>query len=270
MTERLMFPAEGCELAGERWAGGEPVVVLLHEGVSDRRGWRETAARLAPQVTVVAYDRRGFGETPPSPGPFSHVSDLLAVLDAVAHGPAWLVGASAGGGVALDAAVIAPERVAGLVLLGTAVSGAPEPELDERTAWFDRELERADTAGDRGEFNRLETWLWLDGPGQPEGRVTGPARVLALDMNAVILGHQVPEDAGASGVDAWNRLAEVRVPVTVACGELDVPFIQERSRALAGRLPRASYHPLPGMAHQPYLEQPETVARVVLEAVTAR
>jgi hypothetical protein len=25
------------------------------------------------------------------------------------------------------------------------------------------------------EINRLETWLWLDGPAQPEGRVAGPA-----------------------------------------------------------------------------------------------
>jgi hypothetical protein len=46
--------------------------------------------------------------------------------------------------------------------------------------------------------------------------VTGAARSLALDMNAIILGYGVPEDAGASGVDAWNRLEEVRVPVTGA------------------------------------------------------
>ena len=57
MSERFVMAREGCELTGERWPGGAPLVVLLHEGVSDRRGWRRVAGRLAPQVTVVAYDR---------------------------------------------------------------------------------------------------------------------------------------------------------------------------------------------------------------------
>ena len=77
-------------------------------------------------MTVVAYDGRGHGESPVSAAPFTHAGDLLAVLDRVGAGRAWLVGASAGGG-------LAPDRVAGLVLLGTAVSGAPEPDLDPDT-----------------------------------------------------------------------------------------------------------------------------------------
>jgi len=268
VSERFTVSRNGIYLAAERWTGGVPVVVLLHEAVADRRGWQEMAGYLAPEVTVVAYDRRGFGETPVSPGPFSHVGDLLAVLDQVADRPAWLVGASAGGGLALDAAILAPERVAGLVLLGTAVSGAPEPELDADTQRFDALFDQAMAEGDLDELNRLDTWLWLDGPAQAEGRVPGPARALALDMNATIIRNAVQEDAGASGVDAWNRLPEVRVPVVVACGELDVPFVITRSRQLAERIPQARYHDLPGMAHQPYLEQPSTVAHLVMQAVS--
>lgn len=104
-------------------------------------------------MAVVAYDRRGFGETPPSAGPFSHVEDLFAVLDHVPDGPAWLVGAPAGGRIALDAAILAPARVAGLVLLGTAVSGAPEPELDADTERFDTLLDQATAAGDLDEVS---------------------------------------------------------------------------------------------------------------------
>ena len=237
--------------------------------MADRRGWREAASQLAPALTVIAYDRRGFGETPPATGPFSHAEDLLAVLDEVTGGPVWLVGASAGGGLALDTALLAPERVSGLVLFGTAVSGAPEPQLDAATQRLDKLIDQAIAAGDLAEQNRLETWVWLDGPAQPEGRVTGAARSLALDMNAIIVRNDVPESAGASGVDAWNRLAEVRVPVTVACGDLDVPFVLARCRELADRLPDGRFQQLPGIAHQSYLEQPETVAQLVMDAVTA-
>jgi len=78
MSERFVLAREGCDLAGERWPGGAPLVVLLHEGVSDRRGWRQVARLLAPQVTVVAYDRRGYGESAVSTAPFTHVDDVLA------------------------------------------------------------------------------------------------------------------------------------------------------------------------------------------------
>jgi pimeloyl-ACP methyl ester carboxylesterase len=267
MSERFVVARDGCDLAGERWAGGPSLLVLLHEGVSDRRGWHQVAERLAPQVTVVAYDRRGYGESPLSTAPFTHVGDLLATLDREQAEPAWLVGASAGGGLALDTALLAPDRVAGLVLIGTAVSGAPEPQIDPVTARFEPWLE--DAAGDQAERNRLETWLWLDGPAQPEGRVSGEARALALDMNAIILRGEGREDEGDSDVDAWHRLAEVKVPVTVACGEFDVPFILARCRELAGLLPRGRYRELPAMAHQPYLEDPGQVADLVLDALAA-
>ena len=143
MAERFDVGRNGTSLAGERWPGGGQSVVLLHEGVADRRGWAEVAGLLAPELTAVAYDRRGYGQTPVSTEPFSHLDDLLAVLDHAGSGPVWLTGASAGGGLALDAALVAPRRVAGLVVMGTAVSGAPEPELDADTQRFDSLLEQA-------------------------------------------------------------------------------------------------------------------------------
>src|SRR5947199_343013 len=79
----------------------------------------------------------------------------------------------------------------------------------------------------------------------------------------------MPRCWGGSGVDAWHRLEEIRVPVTVACGQLDAHFLIPRSRELAGRLPGGRYRELPGMAHQPYLEQPGQVADLVLAALAA-
>ncbi len=257
----------GAQLAGERWGSSGPAVIMLHEGVADRRSWREVAETLADRAVVVTYDRRGYGETPPSDAEFSHVEDLLGVIDEVAAEPLWLVGTSAGGGVALDATLLRPERIAGLVLLAPGVSGAPEPELDADTERIAERLEAAMEAGDLDEVNRYETWLWLDGPAQPEGRVGGPVRALALEMNAIILRHGVAEEAGASGVDAWNRLEEVQVPTIVACGDLDVPFLVERSHEVAERITSAEYRSLGSVAHLSELEQPSAVASVLAEAL---
>jgi pimeloyl-ACP methyl ester carboxylesterase len=268
MAEAFDVSRNGVSLAGERWPGGGQTVLLLHQGVADRRGWTDVAELLAPGLNVVAYDRRGYGQTPVSPEPFSHLDDLLAVINHASADPVWLVGASAGGGLALDAALVAPDRIAGLVLIGNAVSGAPEPELDPDTKRLEGPLDEAYATGDADQINRLETWIWLDGPGQPEGRVGGAARKLALDMNAVVIANGVPETEGATGVDAWHRLAEIKAPVTVACGDLDVPLLVERCRVIADLIPAARHHVLTGMAHHPNLESASTVASLIRSAVT--
>jgi pimeloyl-ACP methyl ester carboxylesterase len=269
MSHDFVVTRGGARLIGERRPGPGPVVALLHAGVTDRRSWHPVAKALDGRATVVAYDRRGFGETAPSAGVFSHLEDLLAVLDEVADVPVWLVGSSAGGGLALDAAVSAPERVAGLVLVAPAVSGAPVPELDAHTTRFEGLLDEAIGAGDLDEVNRLETWLWLDGPAQPEGRVGDPARSLLLDMNRIILTNGEPEEAGASGVDAWGQLERVDLATTIAWGDLDVPFMVDQSRELVERLPNARHRVLAGMAHLPQIEDPATVAALVCDAITA-
>ena len=243
------------------------MAVFLHAGVTDRRCWNQVVEQLVPSVTPVTYDRRGFGETPVSAATFSHVDDLLTLVDVVADRPVWLVGSSMGGGLALDAALVAPDLVAGLVLIAPAVSGGSEFELDPDTSRIDGLLDDAIERGDLEEINRLETWLWLDGPGQPEGRVGEPVRSLALEMNEIILRNDVPEEAGASGLDAWARIGDVRVPAVVACGDLDVPFLIGRSRELAERL-SGRFVELKGAAHLPQMENPAVVARLVQQAAS--
>ena len=59
-------------------------------------------------------------------------------------------------------------------------------------------MEAADTAGDLDEVNRLEAWLWLDGPAGPEGRVSGPVR-------EALPGHERDRPAGGGRVPRGRR-----------------------------------------------------------------
>lgn len=223
---------------------------------------------LSPLCAVVAYDMRGFGDTAATGDTYSHVGDLFAVLDELACGPVWIVGSSLGGGVALDAALLAPERVEGLILIAPAVSGAPQADrLDANTAQLVQSLETADAASDLIEINRIELRIWLDGPGESEGRVAGATREFATAMNAAALKNRVADRAGASGLDTWFRLDEIQTPTVVACGDLDVPFMVERCRELAARLPDARWQIMEGVAHLPYLEQPQMVAELLMNAL---
>lgn len=269
MSESRLVRVDGVPVVAEQWAGNGPPIVLLHAGVCDRRSWYRTVERLWDHGRVLAYDRRGFGDSPASAEPYRDPEDLLALLDHLGGDePAWLVGTSMGGQVAVDAALMRPDRVGGLVLLAPAVSGAPEPEvLDADTQRLSDLIDAAASTGDMEEVNRLEAWLWLDGPASPEGRVVGAARNLVLAMNAVALSNNIDETADEADGDAWHRLEEIKVPVTVAWGELDVPFLIEQCQQLVERLPHAQGLMLPGVAHLPYLEDPELVATLICAAL---
>ena len=259
-------------LIGERWPGeggaAAPTVVLLHSGVTDRRSWTEVASALAG-ATVLAYDRRGYGDTGPAEEEYTHLADLLAVLDHEVDGPAWLVGNSAGGALALDLTLTAPELVAGLVLISPSISGSPEMEYDRATTALGEQLEAAEHDGDLDEVNRLETWIWLDGPTSREGRVSGPPRDLLLEMNGLALRNDAEfgEFDGRSGLPAWDRLAEIEVPVLVVCGDLDVPGYLYRSRIVAERVRRGRFVALTGRGHLPALEDPGEIADLIRTAM---
>ena len=269
VVERFRVSRDGADLVGDRWPGARPRIVLLHAGVCDRRSWHGVVPLLRQLGTVISYDRRGHGDSRPSSVPFTHLDDLFAVLDAVTPEPVWLVGSSMGGGLALDAALTQPQRVTGLVLLAPGIRGAPEPErLDADTQAIAELLEEALQAGDLQEVNELETRVWLDGPAGPLGRVGGPARQLALAMNAIVLSNGMPEDAGASGLDAWSRVEEVAVPTTLAWGERDVPYLLQQCEQLSARIPGARRALLPDTAHLPYLERPDLVSEVIVETIT--
>jgi pimeloyl-ACP methyl ester carboxylesterase len=195
---------------------------------------------------------------------------LCALLDHLQIAKAWLVGSSAGGKLALDAAVSMPERVAGLVLLAPAVSGAPSPAIelvDPELLRIDEQIVQADELGDLNEVNRLEIHLWLDGPRERAGRVMGASRELALDMNRIALANGISENSDQM-INAWSLLTEVGVPTTVACGALDANHILLRSEELCKRIPVAKYLVLNGMAHLPCLEDPLAVAELIIWAIS--
>src|SRR3546814_9234692 len=77
-------------------------VIFLHAGVADGRMWQAQLDEFAPRHRVVAYDRRGFGKTRGQAETFSHIDDLLAVLDGLDIDQAALVGCSQGGRIAID------------------------------------------------------------------------------------------------------------------------------------------------------------------------
>ncbi len=128
---------EGIEFHYKILGRGEPAIVLLHGFVSSVFTWREVMEPLSEYGTVIAFDRPGFGLTErPLPdqwegeNPYraeAHADQTIALIEALGFQDAVLIGNSAGGSVALDAACRYPEAVRALVLVDAAVYLQPGP-----------------------------------------------------------------------------------------------------------------------------------------------
>lgn len=247
--------------------GTGPTVVCLHAGVADRRSWRPIAPMLVADHRLVAWDRRGFGDTVvETPEPYDGIADLVAVLDAFEVDRVVLVGNSMGGMLAVDAALALPDRVTGLMLVGSAPSGAPWPDDPPEIAPLAQVVSAADERGDLEALNRAEARYWLDGVYGDEGRVTGVARQLFLDMNGRALragdvGEQAEREA------AWPRLGALTVPVTWAEGSLDEPGAHAVGVQARDVLPDLRLELVEGVAHLPTLERPDVIADLVRDLV---
>ncbi|MDO8359732.1 MAG: alpha/beta hydrolase [Devosia sp.] len=259
---------DGATLRGEADGFGIPVV-FLHAGVADRRMWAaQMEAAAAAGYHVVSYDRRGYGETETPDEPFSHLVDLEAVLDQLDIHAAVLVGCSMGGGLAIDFAIENPGRTIGLVLVGTAITGAEQAEQPEEIATILDALTYAFERGNLDLVNKIEAHLWLDGPLEQSGRVQGEQRELFFAMNEIALNHpklthEEPRDP------AGDALPAIAAPVLLVVGDLDFPDTIERHEALSEDLPEAFAVVIEGTAHLPSLERPDLFNPLLLEFLEA-
>ena len=257
MEPRQLFASSGlAQLAYDiSGAANGADILLIHAGVTDRRSWHHVVHRLAMRHRCVAYDVRSYGQTTyETQEGWSPVTDAVAVHDAAEIEKAVVIASSMGGRDAVDLTLACPDRVAGLVLIGTAIRGAPYPELLQGpTAQLNTQIEAAEAAGDLEEVNRLDAWMWLDGPAASEGRVTGPARELFLEMNAHALRADNPGSMAAIA-PAWPRLGEIAVPTLIMVGRLDAEDIVAINEPAAGMIANARLVWLDGVAHLPQLE----------------
>jgi pimeloyl-ACP methyl ester carboxylesterase len=136
VTTRIDVPVAGGELAVYRFGSERPeapTVLAVHGITATSFAWLGCAAALADDVSLIAVDLRGRGDSGSLPGPFglaAHVEDLVAVLDALALPRPVVLGHSMGAYIAAQLAVRHPDRVSRLVLVDGGLTIAGSADVD--------------------------------------------------------------------------------------------------------------------------------------------
>ncbi|WP_120339023.1 alpha/beta fold hydrolase [Cryobacterium soli] len=243
----------------------KPALLLIHAGIANLRMWDPQVPALAADHYVIRFDTRGFGQTSTEDVEFSNRADALAVLDHLGVARATLIGCSRGGSIAIDLAVEHPDRVAGLVTIGSGPSGFPPTELtDVEDAKFD-EIDRAFEAQDWHRQARLEAALWDFGPLRREEDLDPEFVSTAYALNRVNVIH-AEENPVSLPLDppAFDRVVDITVPTLVTVGEYDISEVLAQYEYLVSTVPEASGCVFRDAAHLPNVEQPADVERVLL------
>lgn len=231
-------------------------LLFLHGWGSRARDHERLLRRLARTRKVLAPDLAGHGRSRP-PGPFSprrQAAGLLAGIEASGGEPLALAGISLGGMIALELALLAPERVRALVVLHAPAStrlhrpgrlrGALERELWPR--FF----------GLQGTAERLAA-RYFPGPEQGAWR---EGFVRAFTGNDPRLLRRASRALWFWSVEA--RLPEVSMPTLLVGAGRDRIARSELER-MASRMPRARVAWLEELGHASAVEDPVRVAAVL-------
>lgn len=242
------------QLHFEDHGNGAPLL-FIHAGVADMRMWDVQIVHFSPDYRTIRFDMRGFGKSTMQPGTFSLHGDVIGLLDALGIAKAILVGLSFGSMVALNVALVAPERVLGLILASPSVDGE---EPTERIRQFWRDEAAALEAGDIAGATELNLRLWVDGPQRTPAQVSQAVREMVGAMQEAIFRLPQVDDVEVEELDipAIEQLESVTAPTLILVGTLDLEEKVALAKETAKRIPNARYVEIADAAHMINMEQP--------------
>jgi len=232
------------ETSGE----GEPLV-LIHGFALDSTMWDKQFMQFSSTYKVIRYDLRGFGRSSRPVGVYSHVDDLLHLLQHLGIASASFLGLSLGANVALNLALARPDSVKALIAASPGLAGhvwtqerPPEAALAHarrhgvepaRDFWFKHELfarSRAipeACAALRAAVQRYDGWHWEN---------QNPMR--PFELTAARLGH-------------------IKTPTLVLSGDRDIQGYRDIAKIVAEGIPGADSSCFQTAGHMLNLDDPQ-------------
>ncbi len=251
--------SSGANIYWEAHGEGPPVLLIM--GLSFTLDmWFRILPFVSRSYRTVIFDNRGIGRSDVPAGPYTIrtlAGDAVAVLNAAGVPAAHVVGASMGGMIAQELALIFPERVLSLALGCTSYSGffGKWPNFrrgPNGIAWF-----RSDRLARERALRHM-----LYAKETPDDLIEEDIRI-RVACNWTFKGVM----SQLSGILLWNsygRLPKIKVPTLVMHGDEDHLLPPENGRVVASRIPGARFELLPKAGHMLTTDQPEATLEHLL------
>ncbi len=239
---------------------GAPVLLFANSIGTSLHVWDALVPVLSARYRLLRYDMRGHGLTEATPvsGESGYSLDLLAgdavaLLDALGIERAHVCGLSIGGMMAQRLAVLAPQRVDGLILCDTAgLIGPPAVWADRIAAIRARGLPSIA----EGVMGR---WFTERFRAERPDQIRGYVAMLGRTTEDGYVGCAM----AIRDADLRAGNAAITAPTLVIVGEQDAATPPTLARELADSIPGARFAVLPDAAHIPCVERPAELAALI-------
>lgn len=258
MRVRRVQLSSGLRLALGETGSGIPIL-LAHAWGETHRTFDKLAPVLASHLRLVVPDQRGVGASDKPIDGYSlgqSAADLVELLDVLALPSVFVLGTSSGGYVAQRLCVDYPERVAGLVLVGSprSLAGAADP-FGTMLAKFHDPVTPEDVRSVNGAISL---------------RQPVPASFLADQDRAAL---SIPRQVWRARYEGLRTAippldtGPVTAPTLLLWGDNDDVLPRSQADALIAEIPDARLVVYQDTGHLVLWEQPERVASDVLSFV---
>lgn len=245
-------------------------IVFVHGHSLDHTMWDGQFFEFAKKYRVIRYDLRGYGNSSPQKEniQFTHVDDLVKLMDNLGIEKAHIVGLSLGGYIGTDMLGWYPERMLSAVLASGNIRHLPKPgiPMDEREA-LQREAQI--TALENKGFDAMKR-EWFDGLMRSAGTQKERMRQALWKMIAAWDAWQPlhKEPRVIAGDDAFDQLK-------INCPELPVLLLEGKSKhnrhsenpEILEYLPNGRQVIIDDAGHMLNMEQPEAFNCIVLNFI---
>jgi len=247
--------ADGVEIVYSVAGKGEPALVFVHGGLANRGFWDGQLAEFGAEHKTIALDLPGHGESGADRtkwGIPEFGADVKAVVEAEKVKKVILFGNSLGGPVIIQAALLLPGRVLGVVGVDTFhVIGQviPPDQMEERAGYFEKDYAGA---------LKMMVGLLFHKDADPamvadaEKRMSGTSPAVA---KAIFL--------GMAGYDEGPAVRSLQAPLRTINGDLYAVDV-EGNRKIK---PDFEAVMMTHMGHYPMLERPAEFNRLVAEMI---
>lgn len=254
----MVEPLGSVPLHLSQWGDpGRTPFLMLHGHPGSGACMTVFAEAVQDRFWVIAPDLRGYGASRVA-SPFQmtdHLLDLEALLQRLSLDRFWVLGWSLGGLVALELALRAPHRVAGIVLV--AAAARPVGDHPPVTLWDEINTGIAsilnviwpgwpwviDTWG------RRSLYRYLIQRHTPEAYRYLARYALPAYLQTSALAHQALKQALRQRYDRSEAIGSLQIPTLVLAGQQDRHITCAASQATAQRLPNATWIPYGDTAH---------------------
>jgi pimeloyl-ACP methyl ester carboxylesterase len=246
----------------EQGPAGSTPIILLHGFPDSWLSYETVLAHLPTTIRTVAVSQRGFGNSDkPTAGyhPRNLAADLADFMKLRKIPEAIIVGHSMGALVAQSFALDFPERVAGLVLIGTFKTQAENAELLEMIETLDRMTDPVDP-----DLVRAFQASTLAQPVSDKFFATVVAEGARLPLS--VWRAALTEIAA---YDDFAELARITAPTILYWGERDGFSTYEQQQELASEIAGAELRVYAGAGHSLHWEKPRRFAADLANFVRA-